>query len=332
MSVSGPAVSVVVAAKGRDQLLYECLEGLARQTLERDRFEVVLVDDLSPEPLDRLAERARNELGLTVRYTRTTVGGGPAPACNLGASLAQAQILAFTDSDCRPHPGWLAAGLAAFTDPAIGLVAGPCLPKPGQPLKMTSKRFFHESEHPTYPTMNVFYPRAVFERLGGFDVRLTVRDPFDRAVGCSDTDLAWRIIEAGYAKRFVPQAIIYHEVQDLGLFGYVFDGTRYFFFPELVRRHPTLRSKLLTAGIFFQPAMWMVYLGLVLTTLAAIFEPWLLALLPVMLLARAVVRTRSWRPLTLLPFCAHALLQIPRDLVMGLALIYGSVRFRSLVL
>lgn len=330
--MSEPAISVIVAAKGRDRLLYECLEGLSGQTLGRDQFEVVLVDDMSPEPLDGLAERARQELGLNLQYARTKSSGGPAPACNLGASLAKAPILAFTDSDCRPHPGWLAAGLAAFTEPDIGLVAGPCLPKPGQPLKMTSKRFFHSVEHPTYPTMNVFYPRAVFERLGGFDARLTVRDPLNRAVGCSDTDLAWRVIEAGYGKCFVPEAIIYHEVEDLGLLGYILDGTRYFFFPEVVRRHPELRSQLLTARVFFKPAMWLVYLAVVIAVLAAMMTPWLLLLPPAMLLVRAVMRTRSLEPVALMQFCAFALLQLPRNLVMSLALIYGSIRFRCLVL
>jgi glycosyltransferase involved in cell wall biosynthesis len=325
-------VSVVIPAKNRELLLFECFSGLADQSLGRDQFEVVLVDDCSAEPLDRVAERGRSELGLTIRYARTAESHGPAPARNLGASIANAPILAFTDSDCRPHPDWLARGLAAFADPKVALVAGPCLPKPGQPMKLTSKDHFQFDEHPSYPTMNVFYPRAVFERLGGFDPSLSVRDPLGRAVEAADFDLAWRVIKAGYAKQFVREAIVYHEVEDLRLVGYVLEGTRYLFIPAIVRRYPELRSELLTARLFVQPAMWLVYVSLIIVILAAAVQPWLLLLLPVLLLGRALIQTRSLRPAGLLWFCASACLKLPRFLVTTLALIYGSVRYRCLVL
>jgi glycosyltransferase involved in cell wall biosynthesis len=324
--------SVVIPCRNRAELLFECFTGLAKQSLGRDQFEIVLVDDSSSQPLDGVAERARRELGLTIHYARTAESRGPAPARNLGVSIASAPILAFTDSDCRPHPDWLAAGLAAFADPNVGLVVGPCLPKPEQPLKLTSKDHFQFDEHPSYPTMNAFYPRAVFQRLDGFDTGLCVRDPLGRAVEAADCDLAWRVITAGYTKRFVREAIIYHEVEDLGVVGFILEGTRYLFMPAIVRRHPVLRSELLTARLFVQPAMWLVYLSLVIVILAATVQPWLLLLLPIMLLGRALIRTRSLRPATLFWFCAFACLQLPRFLVMTLALMYGSVRYRCLVL
>jgi glycosyltransferase involved in cell wall biosynthesis len=330
--MSNYRVSVVIPAKNREELLFECFRGLADQSLGSDQFEVVLVDDCTPEPLEGVAERGRLELGLTIRYVRTAESHGPAPARNLGTSIASAPILAFTDSDCRPHRDWLARGLAAFADPKVALVAGPCLPKPGQAVKLTCKDHFTIDEHPSYPAMNVFYRRAVFEEVGGFDTSLCVRDPLGRAVEAADTDLAWRVIKAGYAKRFVREAIVYHEVENLGVAKYVLEGTRYLFMPEIVRRYPQLRSELLTARIFVQPAMWMVHATLVVAILAATVQPWLLLLPPVMLFGRALVRTRSLRPAPLMWFCASACLQLPRFLVMTLALIYGSVRYRCLVL
>src|SRR5260370_39765077 len=100
--MSEPEISVVIAALNRPQLLFDCFRGLAEQSLGRERFEVVLVDDLSPEPLDGVCERAGTELGLTSRYARTTVGGGPGPARNLGVSLARAPRLASADNHCSP--------------------------------------------------------------------------------------------------------------------------------------------------------------------------------------------------------------------------------------
>ena len=44
-----------------------CLTGLAAQTLPHDRFEVVIIDDMSSEDLAPVFERGRRELGLTIR-------------------------------------------------------------------------------------------------------------------------------------------------------------------------------------------------------------------------------------------------------------------------
>jgi glycosyltransferase involved in cell wall biosynthesis len=43
-----PEVSVVVATRNRSGRLAALLDSLKRQTLERDRFEVIVVDDASP--------------------------------------------------------------------------------------------------------------------------------------------------------------------------------------------------------------------------------------------------------------------------------------------
>lgn len=330
--MSNYEVSVVIPCLNREQMLFECFQGLAAQSIALERFEVVLVDDMSPKPLEGVVERARRELGLNMRYARTTVRHGPAPARNLGASVATGDILAFTDSDCRPGPDWLANSLAAFADPNVAVVIGPVHPKPEQPIKLTSKQHFAYEEHPIYTTMNLFMKRAVFEKLGGFDVSLCVRDPLGRAVEAADPDLVWRAIKAGYGKRFVSDAIVYHEVEDLGLVGYILEGSRYIFLPEIIRRYPNLRSEMLTLHLFIHPSMWLVYSALVIVVLAATIQPWLLLLLPFMLLGRAIARTRSLDPAALAWFCAGAFVQLPKFFVMTLALAYGSIRYRCLVL
>jgi glycosyltransferase involved in cell wall biosynthesis len=348
--MSEPEVSVVISAKNRAGMLFDCFRGLSEQTLGRDRFEVVLIDNMSADPLELVADRAREELGLTLRYARTSEDHGPAPARNFGVSLAKAPIIAFTDSDCRPAPLWLEAGLRAFADPSVAMVTGPVLPKPGQPVQFTSKLNFTAVEHPTFPTANAFYRRTIFEANGGFDTSLSFSNIFQRTVECADVDLAWRIIKAGHARRFVPEAVVFHEVEDLGLKRWVLEPTHLFLVPALVRRHPELRSQLLTAGLFFHPAGWLLYGALIVLLLGIVLDSRLLLLLPVMLIihgahrirrprpyelvlvAHGVDRSRSLRPYALIRFCVRTLGHLPRMLVMNLVLLYGSVRFRCLVL
>lgn len=328
------AVSVVISVKNRATLLWDCLLGLAEQTLPRDRFEVVIIDNMSSEDLNAVFDRGRTILGLPIRSARTTEDRGPGPARNMGVAMANGPIIAFTDSDCRPDPAWLATMITAFDDPRVAFATGPVRAKPGQTAVLTSKlTFATEAEHPTFPTANAAYRRDLFLEFGGFDTALSFKDPFDRATECADTDLAWRLIEAGYNRRFLPDAVMFHEIEDQGLLLWLLEPTRLFILPELVRRHPSLRNDLLTAGVFFYPASWLLYLGGLIVVLAAVSLSWMVLLaLPILLLLRGVVRTGGVNPLELGRFVARTLLHLPRMVVMTVCLVYGSIRFRCLVL
>ncbi len=328
---ASPDVSVVISCKNREAMLWDCFLGLGQQTLPHDRFEVVLMDNVSRDDLAAVAERARRELGLTVVFSRMEEDHGPAPARNRGVAIARAPIIAFTDSDCRPEPGWLEAGIAPFADPAVALVTGPVLPKPGQPIGVTAKlTFVVEAEHPTFPNANAFYRRAVFLDFGGFDAALSFDDPFGRSTECADTDLAWRILKAGHERCFVPQAVIRHEVEQLSVFNWLIEPTRLFPLPELVRRHPELRAKLLTWGVFFYPWGTLRVAAILAWLVACLLEPWLLLLAPLGLLAMALRAGGQGGDLGQRLLKAGG--EILRLFALSASLAYGSLRFRSLVL
>ena len=317
----------------RSAELADCLRGLGAQSLARGLFEVVVVDNCSTEDLGPVAEAARARFGLNLRLARTPVNKGPAPARNLGVSLATAPLIAFTDSDCRPDPQWLQAGLQVMQDAAVDFATGPVRAKPEQSPTLTSRMTFENlQEHPSYPTANLFVRRAVFLHHGGFDQSLSFRDPLDRTVECADTDFAWRVLEAGGKHRFAAEASVCHEIEQQDLLRWMLDPTRIFLLPELVRRHPGLRQRLLSAGLFFYPRAWLVPAGLVLLLMLALSAPAWLTALPVLLLARAAQRRRTLNPVVLLSFCARACLNAVRLCLMLVALLYGSLRFRSLVL
>jgi glycosyltransferase involved in cell wall biosynthesis len=325
-------VSVVISCRNRSGLLRDCMRGLARQTIGLERFEVVLVDNQSTEDLSVVVAEAR-AMGLDIRMLRTTEDRGPAPARNLGVEQARGAIIAFTDSDCRPTPGWLAAVLPHFGDPAVAFMGGPVLAKPGQAARLTSRMtFVTPTEHPTFPTANLAMRRALFVAHGGFDTSLSFHDPFGRATECADTDLAWRLLEAGHRRGFEPLAVVEHEVEHQSLGMWLIEPTRLFVLPELVRRHPQLRDKLLSFGVLFYAPSKLLYLAVPLLAWIAVAMPVLLAALPVALLARGVQRTGGLHPGKLAMHAARVLANLPRLVVLNATLIYGSIRFRSLVL
>ncbi|RYF38717.1 MAG: glycosyltransferase, partial [Comamonadaceae bacterium] len=75
-----PELSVVISVQNRSAMLMDCFRGLGAQTLAKDRFEVVVIDNCSSENLQLVMDEARASLGLNIRGARTAQDRGPAPA------------------------------------------------------------------------------------------------------------------------------------------------------------------------------------------------------------------------------------------------------------
>ncbi|QZZ25227.1 glycosyltransferase [Streptomyces sp. ST1015] len=116
------AVSVVVPTRDRTTRLLLALTALGHQTLDRERFEVVLVDDAPKRGAVREVLAAL-PAGLPVREAATG-GRGVACARNTGARLARGDLLLFLDDDTLATPGLLEAHLAAHRDTAATVVHG----------------------------------------------------------------------------------------------------------------------------------------------------------------------------------------------------------------
>ena len=236
-------VSVIVPVRDRADLLAQTLDALDRQTFTD--VEVIIVDDGSTDGSGELARRAT----VAGRPVRVLDGGGhgAVAARQLGVEAAHGEILAFTDSDCVPSPGWVAEAVRAFDDGA-DMVNGKTAPaRPMLPLE----RSMGSGEEGLYPTCNMFYRRAAYEAVGGFDGEAGDRwgfrpDRRSRGDGFGeDTLLAWRVIRAGLDARYVPEALVEHAVFEPDLSELLSRTARVGAFPAMVRDVPELRSSLL---------------------------------------------------------------------------------------
>lgn len=227
--MSGPEVSVVVPTVGRLPLLERCLRGLARQ--DGVTFEAVVVHGGEPGVevlLDAWADR------VPLRPLRCP-DRGASERRNAGWRAARAPLVAFTDDDCEPTPGWLAAATAAFAGGA-DLVQGPVRPHPDDagvqgPFART---VVVDAPTPLYPNANLVYRRSALERAGGYD-------PAFR--GGEDTDLAWRVREQGGAVAWAPDALVWHAVRSVGFADHLRSLPRWSTLPLVLRRHPQLREQ-----------------------------------------------------------------------------------------
>jgi glycosyltransferase involved in cell wall biosynthesis len=249
--VQRPDVSIVVATHNRAPRLASLLEAVRAQSIAPERFELIIVDDGSSDETATVLERAA--AGGELQAISLPQSVGRAGARERGWRIARAPLVAFTDDDCEPAPAWLEAGLAAAAAHPGAIVQGRTEPIAAEleavpPRRLPFTRTIRvEALDPGFATCNVFYPRELLERVGGFDL-----ERYGRVHGGEDSDLAWRAIAAGARAAFEPQALVRHAVADLGPLGKLRVAASWQL--RAYADHPGLRRAHFTHGIFWKPS------------------------------------------------------------------------------
>lgn len=195
--------SVIVPVYGHWHLVPVLLEKLAGQSFDGNGFEVILVDNGSPDfdpPPD---------LPPNARVIRCDTPGSYA-ARNRGAREATGEWLIFTDADCMPATDWLANlhGEAARRGAGV-LLAGPVevVSNSARPGLFEIYDLVKGIPQERYAgrgyaaTANLAVPKPVFDRLNGFDG--------GRFSG-GDADFCRRAAAAGFPLVYVADARVDH--------------------------------------------------------------------------------------------------------------------------
>jgi glycosyltransferase involved in cell wall biosynthesis len=314
-----PDISVVVATHDRRDRLRRLLDALEAQTLPRERFEVIVVDDGSSDGTADVLAAAEAAGTLPLRWERQAPAAGPAVARNRGWRAATAPVVAFTDDDCAPTPVWLEALLAEIGGDALAVVQGATLPDPAEHehLGPFAKTVRITEGTPHFETCNIAYPRALLEAVGGFD------EGYPAPAG-EDSDLGWRVVEAGGRQRFAPAAIVHHAVFPQSPVRALRGALMATHGVQAYKANPALR-KHLTQGVFYErshPLLLQAALGAYLARrqpAAALF------VLPYALHLRSRCRARHASPAAA-PYLALY------DVVQVAATLRGAVRHRFPVL
>jgi len=309
-----PEIAVVVPAFNAAGTIGATLAGLASQTFA-STTEVVIVDCGSDDGTTALVEAAINAKRITNLRLLQIEARDPIAARNHGAAATTAPLLAFTDADCAPEPGWLTAGVAALD--TADLVQGAVTPE-REPVPF-DRTVSVSAEHGLYETANLFVTRTAFNRIGGFEplpgIRLRRGEHFGE-----DVWFAWRAKRAGASAAFAERSIVKHVVFRRGAPGYVAEQLRRRFFPPLIKAVPELRSEFLYSRAFLSKRT--AYFDLALTGLTtAVLSKRLTPLIATI----PYVLTLDRRPVV-------AATAIAADTVGAAALISGSVSARTIVL
>ncbi len=287
-----PDYSVIVPAYQAADVIGSCVSALARQTLDRARYEIIVVDDGSTDRTADVAREAGADRVLRVPH------GGPAAARNAGIAAAQGEIVLFTDADCEPAEDWIACMVAPLADPRIMGVKGTYRTRQTSLIARLVQLEFEiryarmaELERIDFiDTYAAAYRRALLVEHGGFDTAFPIPS-------AEDVDLSFRLARAGHWFVFAPDAWVWHRhpttlrryLARKARFGY-WRALLYVRYPDKIsgdtHTDPALKSQFALvallglaaiAGLFWRPAWIAVALLLALflgTTLSFVRWAW----------------------------------------------------------
>jgi cellulose synthase/poly-beta-1,6-N-acetylglucosamine synthase-like glycosyltransferase len=126
---------------------------------------------------------------------------GPGVSRNIGWKRGSGRYVAFIDDDCLAERNWVESLQRVFSENEIGGIEGgiTTTDENGETIDFNPPNRFRWNR---FKTANLAVRRDVLEEIGGFDERYHMHR--------EDTDLAWRVIDAGFKMVWAPQCIVHH--------------------------------------------------------------------------------------------------------------------------
>ena len=216
--------SVVVPTYRRPEYVSDAVRSIRAQEFPSEGYEILLVDNDPDRGGAPVVEESGQSGACAIRCVHE-LRNGLHNARHRGAREARGEILVYVDDDVIVHPGWLAAMLEPFADPAVACVGGKVVPKweaqapdwvsqlPEWYLSLVD--FGDKTRELTTEFVsgcNMAVRRDVVYELGGFHPD-SFGDP--RLIwlrGDGEAGLLRKIRAAGYKVIYEPRAWLYHRV------------------------------------------------------------------------------------------------------------------------
>ena len=213
-----PTVSILIPAHNEQMVIEDTLQAMINLDYPKDKLEVIPVNDNSSdgtgEIVDAYAERYPFIKPL---HTKPPTGGkGKSGALNQGLKHSTGEVIVVYDADNTPEPEAIYnLVLGLNNDKKAAAVVGKF--RVSNATKNLLTRFinietltfqwlaqagrWHWFKMTTIPGTNFAIRRSVIEELGGWD---------EKAIS-EDTELSFRVYNAGYHIRFFPAAITWEQ-------------------------------------------------------------------------------------------------------------------------
>lgn len=235
-------ISVIIPYYNREDLLLNTLKSFQLQTINKDEYEIVIIDDGSNENIDHKINALKLNINISYNYFQRNSKSCAALARNRGIEKSKGEILIFLDCDQIVSPNFLEEHLYPFDKFGnnndilqFGLrkYMKRTIPYfPGQQLITNKIDFGDDSRDYVFQIFshnmsilkskwhlvfsnNISTSKKVIDKFGGFD------DNF-RGWGLEDVELGYRLYKNGVKIVYNPNIEVIHQYHE-----YSFDDKRY---------------------------------------------------------------------------------------------------------
>jgi glycosyltransferase involved in cell wall biosynthesis len=182
-----PEVSIVVPALNEEKMIGKCLEALCNQSVDRDRYEIIVSDSYSVDKTVEIAEQYADK--IVEEHSK-----GAGAARNFGVRHAKAEKIGFIDADSIAGPRWV-EGIIESLDQGIAST-GPIesIEKDSKGAEIFYKWWSFQSRltiklgFPIFPGFNIGVRKNEFWLAGGFG---------EHDYTCEDIDVGLKLRKLG---------------------------------------------------------------------------------------------------------------------------------------
>lgn len=205
-----PLVSVLIPTCGRNATLEMVLRAFSFQSVPRERFEILVLEDGPGGHARQVAERAG------ARYVDAAHPPGPAGARNAGLDAANGELILMLGDDMIPTRDLVQRHLDAHQRSPGGAVLGRVAWHPAcgvtplmRHLAERGGQFsFHHIKNPEHCGYRFFYTSNI--SLGAHWLDQERFDPSFRLPSTEDTELGYRLHHRGLVIRYRLRALVWH--------------------------------------------------------------------------------------------------------------------------
>jgi glycosyltransferase involved in cell wall biosynthesis len=218
-------ISVAICTYNRERYLNQLFNSIIRQTLDKELFEVILIDNNSPGNTRELFQ-IFSEVNpyIKTRY-ELEKNQGLSYARNRAIQIAEYDFITFLDDDAFIQEDYLEKCLLAFSEnPRIDVLGGKIIlhyesiiPDWENKYLNSILGYFNRGEQAftfdkkAYPRgSNMTFKRAVFSKIGLFNVALGRTDK--SMIGGEEKELFDRAYSANLMVFYDPKVVVFHSV------------------------------------------------------------------------------------------------------------------------
>ncbi|MBT9175130.1 MAG: Poly-beta-1,6-N-acetyl-D-glucosamine synthase [candidate division WS2 bacterium] len=242
-----PKISVVVPAYNGELTIKECLLSILGSNYDNNSIELIVVNDGSEDNTKNIVKDLSSQYKEIKLVSQSNKGA--AGARDTGIKTASGEFIFIISQDTFADKNWFRMAVNAFLlNHNIGVIQGKIELK-GQ----IQTPFYHAVQvlkpNINFPTVAIAYRSEALDKAGRyFDSRLSEYG--------DDTDIAWRILSAGYTFKWLDTITAYHGVYPIKN-GLIYNLKRSYPGPEafalLVKKNPGMKSGFVVPFIWGHP-------------------------------------------------------------------------------